>query len=117
MFRLFEKHPKSRAIYAVLKGTYSGEYIVFLKKTNNIIELISFPDKYILKVPEKDFNEGIQSGVIDYIQTLPREVYSVVEDEAKRLNTKDGSSKANKNNKPYKRSTSGAENNNHSERK
>lgn len=117
MFKLFEKHPKNRAIYAVLKGTYSGEYMVFLKKANTIIELISLPDKHILKVPEKDFKEGIQNGIIDYIQTLPRSVYRVVEEEAKRLNTRDGFCKTNKNNKPHKRSASRAENNNSSERK
>jgi hypothetical protein len=113
---LSKKHPRPRGIYAVLKGTYSGEYVVFLKKVHVHLHFISFPDKQILIVPEKDFNEGLEGGVLDFIQTLPHSVYSVVEDEVKRLNIKDGSSTANKNHKPNKRSTSRAKNYNISSR-
>lgn len=117
IFKFLEKkHPKQRGIYAVLKGTYSGEYIVFLRKDSTFLEFISFPDKHILRVPEKDFKEGIDGNILEFIQSLPTGVYSVVEEEAKRLNKKDGPSKANKNYKPYKRSASRAKNNNISSR-
>lgn len=113
ILKLFaKKHPRERGIYAVLKGTYSGEYIVFLRRVSSILNFIAFPDKKILQVPEKDFREGLEGKFIDFIQSLPKDVYSVVEEEAKRLNKVDGLRTAKKDNKPHKRSMGRAKNNN-----
>jgi hypothetical protein len=101
-------HPVHNGIYAILKGTYSGQYIVFMEKNNENYNFLTLPDKGLLVVPVKSFDNGIENKIIDFIEKLPVKVFKVVESQYKRLNITDGHGRAKKDNKPDKRHASTA---------
>lgn len=105
------KHPQKRGIYAVLKGTYSGEYLVFIEEKKSEYTFISLPEKIILTVPKSSFDNGLKNKILDYIEKLPKSVYKVVELEYNSLNIKNGLRRTKEDNKPYKRINSRTENN------
>lgn len=105
------KHPFKRGIYAVLKGSYAGEYLVFVKEQEKTYTFLSLPGKIILTVPRDSFDNGFNNKILDYVERLPKSVFKVVESEYNSLNIKDGLRRTKKNNKPYKWSDSGAKNN------
>lgn len=106
----FFKHPFKKGIYAVLKGTYSGEYLIYIKEQEKTYTFFSLPGKLILNVPKESFDNGFKNKIVDYVEKLPKDVYGVVESEYNSLNNKDGSRRTKKNNKPDKRINSRAEN-------
>jgi hypothetical protein len=110
-FNKLFKHPFKRGIYAILKGSYAGEYLVFVKEQDNTYTFFSLPGKVILTVPKDSFDNGFNNKILDFVERLPKSVYKVVESEYNSLNIKDGLRRTKKNNKPYKRSDSRAKNN------
>lgn len=99
-------HPIDRGIYVILGGSYSGEYFVYIKSKPDTYTFFALPTKVIRDVPVESFKMGIKNKLVDFIEQLPLKVYNTVELEFNSINTKDGPSKSNKNNKPDKRPTS-----------
>jgi hypothetical protein len=98
--------PKNRGIYAILKGTYSGQFVVFIKQTEQHYSFLTLPDKQELNVPVDAFQRGIKNNIIEFIEKLPKKIYFVVEQEYNKLNKDDGLRRTKENNKSHKRSTS-----------
>ena len=69
------KKPKKRNVYAVTKGDYLGEFFVYMDKEESSYVFLSLPDFRIRKVPINDFDSGVDEGVIDMVERLPRSVY------------------------------------------
>lgn len=82
--------PKNRGIYVVLRGTYSGEYLVFIKADGEDLKFYSIIDKTVHDMTIEIFQRGIKNNIIEFVQVLPQKVYSVVENEFKTINNKDG---------------------------
>jgi len=97
---LSKKHSFLEAgnIYCVLKGTYSGEYFIFLESKDSIHYFFSLPDKIVRQVPAESFKTGIQGGIIDFIERLPKKVFCVVENEYKSINNINGNCNSKENN-------------------
>jgi hypothetical protein len=88
-------------LYCVLKGTYSGEYFAFVEKKDDKYMFISLPDKQIREVSQESLNVGIEGGVLDFVERLPKKVYEVVEKEYFLINNKtNGYSNSKKNIEP-----------------
>jgi len=104
------KEPVNRGFYAVAGGTYGGDFLVFIKENNDSYDFITLPDKKPLEVPIDAFKRGIENRILDYITTLPKSVFSVVEMEYEKLNKHNGSSTTKADNKPDKRPTSNSQN-------
>jgi hypothetical protein len=85
-------------MYCVLKGTYSGEYFIFLESKNDTHYFLSLPDKIVRQVPTQSFKTGILGGVIDFIERLPKKVLSVIENEYKSINNINGNCNSKENN-------------------
>jgi hypothetical protein len=107
-FNLKVYYPKARGIYAILKGTYSGQFMVFIKENIDEYVFLTLPDKKIQRVPADAFRRGMSNSIIEYIEKLPKKVYQVVEKEFLNINKTDGLCRAKENNKPNKRSISRA---------
>lgn len=115
-FKNFWKHPTSRGMYAILKGTFSGDYIVFMKETDTSYECFSLPDKRIMNVPKESFDNGIRYNLLDFVEKLPKKVFLVVEREYKNLNNKNGLRRTEENSEPDIWGTRGAKNRNNDKR-
>lgn len=98
--------PKPRGIYVILKGTLSGQFIVYIEEKNNNYIFLTLPDKNILEVPIDAFKRGIKNSILEYIEKLPRPVYCIVEKEFFNINKGNGLRRPKENNKPDKRSAS-----------
>jgi len=109
--------PTNRGFYAVLHGTYKGNFFVFIKQNITSCVCFTLPDKEVLTVPLNDFSKALSSGIIEFIEKLPKKVYTTVEEEFIKINKFNGYSRAQKNNKPDKRLTSRAQNCNNTARK
>jgi hypothetical protein len=100
-----KKIPVNRGMYAVLKGTYGGEFIVYIKESLESYVFLSLPSKTVMDIPKKSFINGIEEKIIDFVKKLPQEIYKTVELEFSSINIKNGTSTTKTNNKPYKRGT------------
>ncbi len=100
-------HPKPRGIYAILGGTYSAEFFVFIKETNSHLVFFSLPDKIIRNVPRESFYNGVKNNLVEFIEQLPNKVYKTIELQLKGINTNttNGLRTTNKDSQPDKRGT------------
>jgi len=111
---MFFKHkphdgPVRRGFYAVMGGTYGGEFLVYIKENKDLYTFISLPEKKVLDVPKDAFKRGIDNKILDFIDTLPKRVFYTVENEYKQLNKINGTSTTKTNHKPDKRAPSDAQ--------
>jgi hypothetical protein len=104
--------PEERGIYSVLKGTFSGEFFVYITKKENGFLFFSLPDFKERLVPSDSFVTGINCGVLEFIERLPKNIFQEVELQHKKINNSNGLRRTQENNKPYKRTASGAQNSN-----
>ena len=77
--KLFKKYRgiKSRGIYAVTAGQYLGQFFVFINTETDVYEVLSMPDNIPMKINKKDIEEGLKNNILDYIETLPKNVYEI----------------------------------------
>lgn len=70
-------HPRPRYIYAVTKGTYLGELLVYCKDLKESVGFLSMPKMINRHIPKEKFYFGVENGIVDIVQKLPRSVYDV----------------------------------------
>ena len=69
--------PKRRAVYAVTKGDYLGEFLIYVEETDSVYCFLSLQDMHVREIPKADTVSGLQEGILDKVETLPRDVYSI----------------------------------------
>ena len=72
------KVPSPRYSYAVKHGTYAGEILIFIKKNTDLYDFLSVPKMINRSIPEDKFNYAYNSGIIDFVEKIPKEVYKTV---------------------------------------
>ena len=87
MFNLVSNKKKIEegSCYAVLGGDYIGEIFVFFKEKNKTLFFVSIPKMEIREVSIDKFELGIDDGILDFVNVLPDDVYSVVESHGKKI--------------------------------
>lgn len=97
---LFKKENtfKQGSIYCVLKGIYSGEYFVFMERVGSNYLFLSIPDKEIRNIPESSFVNGINNGILDFIENLPASVFNPLQVYYRSINKINGNSLTKENN-------------------
>jgi hypothetical protein len=68
-------HPKRGYIYAVTKGTYLGELLVYCKTMNESHGFLSMPKMINRVIPVEKFQFGLDNGIVDVVERLPRNIY------------------------------------------
>lgn len=71
------KHKLHRKIFAVTKGLFLGEMLVFIKEEGSNYCFLSLPTCINRKIPKEKFDFGIKNGILDFVETSPRDVYKV----------------------------------------
>jgi hypothetical protein len=74
---LFEKpsHPKQPYIYAVTRGDYLGELLVYAEKENDDYVFLVLPEMKIRRIPIAKFELGINNNIVDVVEKLPAYVH------------------------------------------
>ncbi len=86
---LFSKHPRERHVYAVCGGKYLGEMFVFMEKRDAEYYFLSLPDMQIRQVPIEKFDTGLKEKILDVVNKLPVEIYSMCQKQYKTNKTID----------------------------
>lgn len=70
--------PKPRASYGIPTGVYRGEIFCYIESIGNTHCFLSLPKMEVREVPEDKFEFGIANNIIEYIDELPKDVFTVV---------------------------------------
>jgi hypothetical protein len=80
MFNIFKKKkniPKERDLYAITKYR-RGDFVLFTRKTeDNVLEFMRLPDCTQFSINPEEFSEGVISGLFEWVECLPKDVYDV----------------------------------------
>ena len=79
--------PRKRVLYAITKGTYLGNCVVFIDPENHpqngIYAAIAFGGKDMdggmeaMDIPAMDVENGIKHGILDKIRKIPEDLYAL----------------------------------------
>jgi hypothetical protein len=72
-------HPVKKHAYAVTTGAYVGEIMVFVDKSTEHYNFISIPKNINREIPIGKFHFGLDQSIIDYVEELPDDVFSILE--------------------------------------
>lgn len=75
--KYLNKDKHARKIYAVREGTLKGNFIVYISTTENSLNFLVLPDNDVMSITEKEFEQGVQNKIVDYIEKLPHNVYEI----------------------------------------
>jgi hypothetical protein len=79
-------HPRQRYIYAVTAGAYLGELLVYIDTETSTHNFLSLPEMHIRKIPTEKFYLGIEQGIVDVVEKLPRKIYNTCKLQYKKNN-------------------------------
>lgn len=68
--------PQPRGMYAFTKHR-RGDFILFIKEESEVLEFMQLPDRYQVCLTKEEFTEGLQSGLLDFVEQVPEEVFEV----------------------------------------
>jgi hypothetical protein len=71
--------PKEREIYAIETGSYAGEMWIYCgkEKKEPQYNFLSIPLMENRTIDCKTFDDGIESGIVNMVERVPRYVYKV----------------------------------------
>ena len=72
------KLPLPRAVYAFTKHR-RGDFLLFIKEDSEVLEFMQLPDRYQICLTKKEFNEGLTTKLLDFVEQIPEEVFEVAQ--------------------------------------
>lgn len=78
MIKIFDKKIKKGDVYAVQTGDYVGEMLIFVDDDPEFYMFLSTPKMVNREIPKDKFDIGKQNEIIEYVETLPKDVFKVV---------------------------------------
>jgi hypothetical protein len=73
----FFQKPKVGYVYAVTAGEYLGEFLVYIESRAGNLMFLSLPDMKVRSISEKEVTSGIDNNILDKVEKLPSDVFSV----------------------------------------
>lgn len=73
-----QKHklPLPRGVYAFTKHR-RGDFLLFIKEDSEVLEFMQLPDRYLVCLTKEEFNEGLTTKLLDFVEQIPEEVFEV----------------------------------------
>ena len=72
------KLPLPRAVYAFTEHR-RGDFLLFIKEDSEVLEFMQLPDRYQICLTKKEFNEGLTTKLLDFVEQIPEEVFEVAQ--------------------------------------
>ena len=86
----FKRSDILQYMYAIREGDYKGCFFVCVSIDEDKYNFLSLPDREPVSVPKDDFSRGIKTKIVDLVEKIPYNVFTVCEaqynSEIKRLN-------------------------------
>ena len=76
--------PKKREIYACHHGDYAGQSFVFINEEELSYNFLRIPDMANISIPHEDFYNGVCKEILQLIETMPGDVYKVIQAQYKK---------------------------------
>lgn len=76
-----------RSLYAFTQYR-RGEFLLFLNEVGDACEFMQLPDRYKITLTREEFNKGIETGLIDFVEKIPKDVFEVCQANIVHLQTK-----------------------------
>jgi hypothetical protein len=89
IFNIFDKMKKG-SVYAVQTGDYVGQFFNYVGRDGNNYFFLSTPTVEIVKVPKEKFDFALDNGIIEYVETLPRNIFKVIKAQYQQLSETNG---------------------------
>lgn len=64
-------------LYAVHTGTYAGQMLLYVNKEAVDYCFLSIPEMKNFTIPRTIFEHGIKTGIVKYVETVPKYVLKV----------------------------------------
>lgn len=68
--------PTQRGVYAFTKHR-RGDFLLFIKEDSEVLEFMQLPDRYQICLTKEEFNKGLNTGLLDFVEQIPEEVFEV----------------------------------------
>jgi hypothetical protein len=80
---------KEGNIYVVDAGTYAGEYLVLMEIdcVNDNLKFMTLPDFIKRDMSFDIFNRGLSYKVVNFLETLPKNVFKTCKQQYENINT------------------------------
>ena len=90
IFNFLKQKIKKGDVYAVQAGDFVGQFLNFIKKDGDEYVFLSTPLMEIRRVPKEKFDFAQIQGIIEYVENLPKNIFSVIEAEYRYQSKKNG---------------------------
>lgn len=90
IFNFLKQKIKKGDLYAVQAGDFVGQFFNFIKKDGDDYVFLSTPLMEIQRVPKEKFDFATENGIIEYIENLPKNIFSVIQAEYEHQSKKNG---------------------------
>ena len=64
-------------VYAVHTGTYAGQMLLYITRESVDYCFLSIPEMRNFTIPQTIFDHGVKTGIVKYVETLPKYVIKV----------------------------------------
>lgn len=71
-------HPIKRHAYAITTGDYVGEMFIHINSDKTQHKFLSIPKNINREVPKEKFELGLQVGIIEHVECIPRSVFKLI---------------------------------------
>ena len=71
--------PKKGDMFACTQGTYIGANLVILSGRGNNYKCLNLPEMTNIDIPKKDALQGIETGILELLETLPADIIKICE--------------------------------------
>ena len=71
--------PKRGDMFACTQGTYIGANLVLLNTRGKNCKFLNLPEMDNIDIPKKDVLQGVESGILELLETLPADIIKVCE--------------------------------------
>ena len=78
------KSIKKGSLYAISYGSFKGNFFIFIEKTKDGYGFLVTPDMKNITVPFEEFDKGLECGIIEFVEKLPKDVFKYPEEQYKR---------------------------------
>ena len=71
---------KSGNIYACHHGQYAGQLFAFIcrDKKEHTYNFLRMPDMITTKISQEDFDDGLDNGIIKFVEKVPKYVHKII---------------------------------------
>lgn len=89
MINLFKKKIRKGDVYAVQAGDFVGQMFNFVEQKGDDYCFLTTPEIKIQKVPIEKFDFAKEHEIIEYVETLPRNIFKVIKAQYEILSKKE----------------------------